>query len=281
MTAKRLTFHISHNTTPEAVKTVLTFCRDGRVTFDHLARELGRKVETVQHIIPLLRQLGLVEPNQLALTDTGIAFHHLNEQTSSFLPEAVHHVLYTTHVFDKGRRLSWAYAEVVDALWASGSVLLDVKAKAQLVGKVVQEAEQAFGVPVEQIAFSTNSINGVLNWLRALDPPTVTNTRKQNSFSRRYFCAPIIFLWAVDFLYRAEEKPHGIRIFLTPERIERLCKLCVLDPSGLDNVLMLAKKTSDYDHGGFFDYGTEGGFGRWILLVRPCPVPTLPGEVKC
>jgi len=64
-----------------------------------------------------------------------------------------------------------------------------------------------------------------------------------------------------------------VRMFLTPERIEWLSKLCVLDPSGLDNVLMMAKRVSDYDRGGVFDYGTEGGFGRWILLARPCPVP--------
>lgn len=70
--------------------------------------------------------------------------------------------------------------------------------------------------------------------------------------------------------------PYGVRMFLTPERIEQLCKLCVLDPSGLDNVLMMTKRTSDYDRGGIFDYGTEGGFGRWLLLARPCPVPMLP-----
>jgi hypothetical protein len=39
---------------------------------------------------------------------------------------------------------------------------------------------------------------------------------------------------------------------------------------------MMTKRTSDYDRGGVFDYGTEGGFGRWVLLTRPCPVPTLP-----
>jgi hypothetical protein len=62
-------------------------------------------------------------------------------------------------------------------------------------------------------------------------------------------------------------------MFLTPERIEWLSKLCVLDPSGLDNVLMMTKRTSDYERGEVFDYGTEGGFGRWILLARPCPMP--------
>lgn len=280
MRTKGLPFHIQQNTTPEILKAILARCVNGKTSISQLAQGLNRQVGTVQHIVSFIRQLGLLEPRHLGLTAKGVAFHRLNEHRPSLLPEAVHYCLYTAHVFEPMIRFSWAYSVVVDALWTSGSRVLDSKGKAQLVGTVVQQAEHAFGVPVEHIAFSHNSIRGVLNWLQALDPPVVTNTGKQHSFRRRYFCCPVTFLWAVDFLYRADEKAHGVRMFLTSERIDRLCKLCVLDPSGLDNVLMMAKRTSDYDHGGLFDYGTEGGFGRWILLVRSCPVPTLPEEIE-
>jgi len=155
--------------------------------------------------------------------------------------------------------------------------MLNGQTMAELVGMVVDEALQKFDVPVEKIAFSHNSVRGVLNWLRALEPPVMEHNDKSNRFRRRHFCHPAVFLWAVDFIYCAHGTAHGVRVFLTPERVEQLCKLCVLDPSGLENVLMMTKRTSDYERGGIFDYGTEGGFGRWILLTRPCPMPTLLG----
>jgi len=146
---------------------------------------------------------------------------------------------------------------------------------------VVQEAQQTLGIPEDRIAFSINSVRGALNWLGALSPQVVRPLGRANSvsFSRRFYCEPATFLWAVDFLYRFEGKPYGVRLFLTPERVERLCKLCILDPSGLHNVLLYTKNRSDYDRGGVFDFGTEGGFGQWILLTRPCEVPSLPEDV--
>ncbi|MGQ9631037.1 MAG: hypothetical protein ACUVXI_12120 [bacterium] len=278
MTAKAPPFHIQQNTTPEVLRVLLVRCRDGYATTNDLAQELGMRLGTVQHIIPFVRQAGLLEAVRLVLTDTGIAFHHLIQYSSAMLPEAMHHLLYTAHTFDKAKRFSWAYARVVEALWASGERLLDGEAMAQLVGMVVNEAAQEFDVPVEQIAFSRHSIRGVLNWLRALEPTVITppSGRTGEGFRRRYFCPVPAFLWAVDFLYRVSNTAYGVRVFLTPERLEQLCRLCVLDPSGLDNVLMVAKRMSDYERGGAFDYGTEGGFGRWILLARPCSVPSLP-----
>lgn len=280
MKVKALPFHIQQNTTPEVLRRILGCCHSGHMTTVELAQELGMSVGTVQHIIPFIRQAGLLEVNRLALTSMGIAFYRLSEQSSTLLPEAMHNLLYTLHHDDKGKHFSWAYAKVVDALWMSGERKLDGEAMAQLVGMVVEEAAQKFNIPVEQIAFSGDSIRGVLNWLRALDPPVVTNEGKTNKFRRRYFCPIPAFFWGLDFLYRINKIAYGVRMFLTSECIEQLCKVCVLDPSGLENVLMMAKRISDYERGGVFDYGTEGGFGRWLLLASSCPVPKLPEGVK-
>ena len=276
MRGKALPFHIQQNTSPEVLRAILARCYDGRVTISDLAQELAMCLGTVQHIVPFVRQSGLLNSTGLSLTDLGAQFYHFSQQSPDMLAEAMHHLLYTAHTFDPTKRFSWAYARVVDALWARGDCILDRQTTAELVGMVVEEASQKFGVPVEKIAFSHNSVRGVLNWLRALEPSVIEREDKSNRFRRRHFCSPSVFLWAVDFIYRAHCTAHGVRMFLTPERIEQLCKLCVLDPSGLENVLMMVKRTSDYDRGGVFDYGTEGGFGRWILLTRPCPVPTFP-----
>ncbi|MBI3950592.1 MAG: hypothetical protein HY314_09075 [Acidobacteria bacterium] len=268
-------FHVEHNARPEIVRVILHCARNGDK--ERLAVETGKSLRTIERMLPMIRQMGLLhDGNTFATTELGERVAMLIQQSPALFPEVVHHLLYTAHTFDETKRRSWAYARVVNALWGGGERALDGKAKAQLVGTVVDEAAQTFNIPIEQIVFSDDSVRGVLNWLRALDPPVVNSEGRTDLFHRRYFCPPPMFLWAVDFLYCASSVTYGVRLFLTLERIEQLCKLCVLDPSGLDNVLMMAKRMSDYERGGVFDYGTEGGFGRWLLLAHPCPVPMLP-----
>jgi hypothetical protein len=274
---KRLSFHIQQNLTAERLQAILEFGAEGTADMLQLSAKCGLAASVLERIVlPFVRQSGLLSASGLSLSRLGIQFSHLIHHSPALFPEAMHCLLYTMHVFDSAKRFSWAYARVVDALWASGECVLDGQATARLVGMVVDEASRAFSVPIEKIAFSRDSIRGVLNWLGALEPAVVARDDRVDRFRRRHYCPPPMFLWAVDFLYRAHCAAHGVRMFLTPERIDQLCKLCVLDPSGLENVLMMTKRTSDYDRGGIFDYGTEGGFGRWILLARPCPVPSLP-----
>ncbi|MCS7266249.1 MAG: hypothetical protein NZ805_15630 [Armatimonadetes bacterium] len=278
---KRLPFHIQQNLTAERLWVILCCGFDGTVDAAHIAEKCDLAVSVLEKVVlPFVRQLGLIRNTDFSLTDLGEQFYQLGKHSLILLPEAMHHLLYTLHHNDKGKHFSWAYAKVVDALWLSGERNLDGETMAQLVGMVVDEAVQTFNIPAEQIAFSRDSIRGVLNWLRALDPPVVTNEGKANKFRRRYFCPIPAFFWGLDFLYRINKIAYGVRMFLTSECIEQLCKVCVLDPSGLENVLMMAKRISDYERGGVFDYGTEGGFGRWLLLASPCPLPKLPEGVK-
>ena len=266
-------FHVEHNARPELVRIILRYAQDQ--DREQLTAETGKSWGTIQRMLPMLYEIGLLN-KPLATTGLGKQIAQIEQQLPVLFPEAIHHLLYTIHIFKKARR-SWAYAKVVDALWMSEERTLDGEAKSHLVGMVVEEASLEFDIPEEKIAFSHDSVRGVLNWLRALDPPVVIKEGKVDIFRRRHFCPVPSFLWAVDFLYRVTDTAYGVRLFLIPEHIERLCRACVLDPSGLDNVLMMTKRTSDYDRGGVFDYGTEGGFGRWILLTQPHPVPQLPG----
>jgi len=270
--ARRLAFHIQQNTTPKRVEAILRFAAgEGgeKVDKSALAADCGLAVSVLHKVVlPFVRQVGLLDSSYVTLTSLGEDLYHISVESSSLFAEAMHCVLYTNHTFDAGKRFSWAYAKVVDALWGSSERVLDGTTTAQLVGMVVDEAAQAFEIPVEQVAFSKKSVRGVLNWLRALDPPVAQRQGKHETFRRRYFCPIPTFLWGMDFLYRLNETPYGIRLFLTEERIEQVCKLCVLDPSGLDNVLAMAKRMYDYERGEFFDYGTTGGFGRWVLLSK-------------
>jgi len=273
---RRLSLHIQHNLIPERLQVVLHAAASGSGDIVHVASECRLSVSVLERVVlPFVRQSGLLDANGLSLTELGSRLHRLSMQSSIMFAEGMHQLLYTLHYFDTTKYFSWAYARIVDALWTSGKRMIDGWTMAQLVGAVVEDAAQTFGVPVEKIAFSRDSVRGVLNWLRALDPPTIIRNGKIDVFQRRYFCPELAFLWAVDFLYRVSNTTYGVRMFLSPERAEILCRVCVLDPSGLENVLMSAKRTSDFDRGGVFDYGTEGGFGRWILLARPHPVPSV------
>lgn len=269
--AKRIAFHIQHNTTPKRLAAILRFVAGSRGTADKsaLAADCGLAVSVLDKaVLPFVRQIGLLDTSHASLTPLGQELHRTARGSSSLLAEAMHHLLYTSHAFDASKRFSWAYEKVVDALWWDGERALDGATKAQLVGMVVDEAAQTFEIPARKVAFSKRSVQGVQNWLRALDPPVAQREGRHETFLRRYFCPVPTFLWAMDFLYRLNDAPYGIRLFLTEERIELVCRLCVLDPSGLDNVLAMAKRTYDYERGGFFDYGTTGGFGRWVLLSK-------------
>lgn len=278
MTSGSSPFHIQQNTTPNVLRAILLSCGYEQVTISELAETLDMNVGTIQHIIPFIRQSGLLSSKgkNLILTELGKQFLRLNEQIPALFPEAMHHLFYTLHNFDQSKRFSWAYARLVNALWSSCERRLDKQSETQLVGMIIEDAAQTLGVPVDQIAFSLDSIRGALNWLRSLDPPVVVTGSGETIFQRRYFCSAFVFLWAVDFFYRQSETPYGVRMFLTTDLEEQLCRICVLDQSGLDNVLMMTKRTTDYEKGGFFDYGTQGGFGKWILLAYPCSVPTIP-----
>jgi len=270
---KQITFHVQQNTTPERLKRILRFVAgDERAAANKsaLAIECGLAVSVLDKVVfPFVRQTGLLDSLHGSLTPLGQEVHRVSEDSPSLFAEAIHYILYTSYSFDASKRFSWAYAKMVDTLWRSGERVLDGTVTAQLVGMIVDEATQTFEVPVEKVAFSRKSVQGVLNWLRALDPPGIQHEGNHEVFRRRYFCPIPAFLWAVDFLYRLNETPYGVRLFLSEERVEQICKLCVLDPTGLDNVLALSKRIYDYERGSFFDYGTTGGFGRWVLLAKP------------
>lgn len=136
MTSRSSPFHIQQNTIPNVLRVILSRCEYGQATISELAKALDVKVGTAQHIIPFVCQLGLLSSKGkgLTLTELGKQFLKLNEQMPALIPEAMHHLLYTLHIFDKSKRFSWAYARLVDTLWSSCERKLDRESETQLVG---------------------------------------------------------------------------------------------------------------------------------------------------
>lgn len=274
------TFHIHHNLSPNRLRVVLSGLKEGH-SLTMLAAQCGLSAAVLQRVlIPAIRQLGFLEASGYQVNEWGKRFLSLSTRFPYWFPEAAHLWMYTVHSQDHARGISWAYAQIVDILWAAGEQILDGLALLHLASSVIERASRALGLPTDSIAFSDRSVRGALNWLQDLTPPVITLQGKKRIFRRRFFCPEMTFLWAVDFLYRSLSISFGVRVSLSPERLEQLCRLCVLDPSGVDNVLAAAKRFSDYDRGGLFDFGTEGGWGRWILLARHLPISYLPEEVE-
>lgn len=280
MRRKQQSLHISHNLSPKRLQIILSGLYEGR-DYASIAAQCGISANLLQKVlIPTVRQMGFLEASGRQLSDRGKKFLQLANRFPERLPEALHLWLYTAHRHGCADGVSWAYAQVVDSLWTFREQILNNLAISQLASIVVERASWALSLPIEEIAFSARSIRGALNWMQGLNPPVLVWQGGKRIFRRRFFCPELTFLWAVDFLYRSLSIPFGVRIPLSSERLEKLCRLCLLDPSGIDNVLRMTRRFSDYNRGGLFDFGTEGGLGRWILLARPLLVPLLPEEVS-
>jgi len=267
---KKLTLHLQQNTTLERVSSILYFFSNQETDLEQLATTCQVGVPVLQKLIfPFLRSISIIsKQNPPQLTQLGKVAADIQQSNPELLGDFLHLVIYSLHLEEPDKRFSWAYATVVQQLWVRKEVIVSPAEKKSLVGEVIETASHKFELPSSEIAFSDSSVAGVLNWLRSLSPTVLESEGKLERFSRRYFCTAPILLKAVDTIYRQLQRTYGVKIFLREDIQERLCQILLLDPSGLDNTLDNAKHTYDYDQGGLFDWGYEGGYGQWVMLSQ-------------
>ncbi len=267
---KRLTIHLQQNTNLERVVAILEFLNSPQTDIEQLAAICQLGVTVLQkNVFPFLRNLSILDKkNPPGLTPLGKVAADIQQSNLSLLGDFLHLLLYQLHLEEPDKRFSWAYATVVQKLWLRKEVVLSPAEKKSLVSEVIETAAYKFELPYSEIAFSDSSVAGVLNWLRSLSPIVIESQGKYENFSRRYFCAAPVLVKAVDTTYKQLQRTYGVKILLREEIQERLCEMLMLDPSGLDGTLDNAKRTYDYDQGGFFDWGYEGGYGQWVMLTQ-------------
>jgi len=268
---KRLPFHIQHNTTPAVITKTLRFPTNEQITPETLSSALGCAKGTAEKVIaPSLRQIGILEGWRLS--EFGERLRVLGQSYPDLLAEALHVHLYTLHWHQPDAYFSFAYATICDWLWERGTWVLDGRGKAELVGVVVNAAAERYGVDASQIAFSLNSVHGAINWLKALNPSVITRDQKSGRFSLREACPVQTLLWSIDALYHHPQwrRDYWVRIILDDRRLTQLCKICLVDLDGLEKMLEFAVRTCSR-----LRVGTEGGFGRWLVLTEPIPVGML------
>lgn len=271
---KKLTFHLQQNTTLSRVAVILEkFSTQPSVQptdIEELAVLCNLGATVLQkNVFPFLRNLSILDKQtQGGLTTLGQAATALHQSNPELMGDFFHLLIYQLHLDDPNKRFSYAYATVCQQLWQRKEVVLTPGEKKAIVGEVISQAAVEFALSTNEIAFSDSSIAGVLNWLRSLSPGVIKSEGKSEYFSRRYFCAAPIFIKAVDTIYRQRQQILGTKILLREDIKNDICQMLLLDPSGLDGALDNAKCTYDYDQGGLFDWGYEGGYGQWLLLTK-------------
>lgn len=270
--AKRLTLHLQQNTTLERVAAILDFIENNpQNDLEELASICNLGLAVLQkNVFPFLRNISILErqTKSPSLTPQGTVAADILRKHPDLLGEFFHSLIYQLHLQEPNKRFSWAYATVVQKLWARQEVILSMPEKKALVGETIESASLQYQQPTSDIAFSDTSIAGILNWLRTLSPPVIEPQGKSEVFSRRYFCSAPVVVKSIDSIYKQQQRTYGVKIFLKEEIKDSICQMLVLDPSGLEGSLDNAKRTYDYDCGGFFDWGYEGGYGQWISLTK-------------
>lgn len=267
---KRLTLHLQQNTTLERVAAIVEFLNSQETDFEQLSATCQLGGSVLQKVVfPFMRSISIISKNNPPeLTPLGKVAAGIQQSNPDLLGDFLHLLIYHLHLEEPDKRFSWVYATVVQQLWGRKEVVLSPTEKKHLVGEVIEAASQKFELSTSEIAFSDSSVAGVLNWLRSLSPIVLESEGKFSRFSRRYFCAAPVLLKAVDTIYKQSGRTYGAKILLREDIQERLCQMLLLDPSGLDNILDNAKRTYDYDQGGLFDWGYEGGYGQWVMLTQ-------------
>ncbi len=264
-------FHVRHNARPMLVKELLEILGDDleERTLDgilHLGARKGFEIGTAmlsqqslkENPLQTARDLGLVEEQQLALTDLGHDLLALLRKKPSAWGDVMHGLFYgrwspehpTEHCF------SWSYRTMCERLWDAGNRSID---RGQLVSQVVELAMQQF--TTNRVSFSKDSVRGVLQWLAEIRPPVLDKESKL--FSRRSFCPPESLALAIDFLYGLEGVDYQTNLLLGHEKQETVCKFCLLEPTAFDAVLDWA--IGQYP---FLQQGSRGGWGRYVVLTR-------------
>lgn len=259
-----LNFHVRHEVTPERVTEVFRNVAQG-FPFDHVtqsARQVSR-----------LRKLGLIEGagDDPQLTPLGESLARVTEAQPQPTFDLMHYLHYTLWSEEEPMKngFSWTYRALCGQLFEENERKLTHQylesTVTHLMGSIRESPHFAGAVPVETkkgaVSLSTDSLNGVRKWLEALRPPVIEN----DTFTRRYFCPPELLLLALGWVARRTEAEIDIDMLLTQKRRELLCRVCLLDPTGLDRTLdwMLPLCPEVAEPG-----TRTGAYGRFVRLHK-------------
>jgi hypothetical protein len=262
--ASEFVFHI-RNAHPEDMTTALAVLvsypgLNTVVEIVDKAESMGFSVRDQQRFEALMtaRALNLVNAERNVLTDKGRTITAIEMNNPDLFADIVHGLQYT--LWDKSvpevNCFSWTYMTFCRMLWYNGTS--EINNRRDIASRVEAAAREMFDR--SDIALSPKSIGGALLWLSQLRPEVI---KGDDSFERRHFCPPELFLLAVDFIYRLEGSDYGSNLLLNDTVRDEICQVCLLEPSSFERVLDYAIAQFDY-----LEKGMGGGWGRYLTLYR-------------
>ena len=264
--------HIRHQVTPTYVSEMLDLFRvvencDSIESRMAAADELGLTIGTFKSergtfsdILEIMRKMGLLY--KFRSTEKAAQINTVYRSNRMLLPELFHFILFTGAWAEQRDGIHWGYRCVCSILWQMAPTVID---RQRIASQVTDRAVERFGY---RPPYSINSVDGVLNWLRVLEPAVIRENGGLH-FERRGFCPPELLLLGIDDLYRRNGVSYQSNLPLDTEARQYLLELCLLESESLERVLSWC--TSQFD----ILTADSTGAGPFLLLRRPVTLDDL------
>lgn len=242
--AEKLAIHIPPEANPsDAIKLVRTLA-EGNYAFD-TASDLLKFVDRTEDVgartelTSILTQLGLLhrnDDNKLVLSPLGYTFAKFPEDLYG---EFLHMMFYQGWIESQPQIFlpSWAYRKTCNDYWNIAEIELSSDYLDRQVAEIIGSAEEIFTALGVQnfagISFSRKSLRGAFGWLKALNPPVISD----DHFERRGYCPPETLLLAIGFALRDDPDAIDVDILLSAQLQEDICRACLLDPDYFEQTL--------------------------------------------
>lgn len=277
-------FHVEHNVKPDTITKILPIFTNGHsFTRTEIYRMLpiglwpqsGEKVKInyLNKNIYVLNIFQLISKN----TDQTFCITTLGRKMLDFLShdrklffDIMHFLYYSTWIKDHKQTFSWTYKQICDLIWEQNSNNIDSK---KILNGVYNSASSAFNN--SSMSLSSYAIEGVRNWLLALDPPLI---KKENGkiikTTERDHCSPELLLLAIDLFYTKNNIGYGTPILMTNNKKEEIAKACLVNRESISNLIDLSVNMF-----GHILKWQSSTWGRSLILSKKVDILGL-GEVK-
>ena len=258
----RVEFHVDHNVKPKHIEEILFFFRNGIfLNKRDLMSELNRIGHNIhpRHLsknLSILRYFGILkfENDSFTITKIGLSIQRQLNFNKDIFYDLMHYLYYTTWDFSNQNTIyfSWSYKNICNLLWESKSSKVNRK---RLAGELLILAHEKFGS--KAISISHEAITGVFNWVKALNPPFIEDTKINKLGNGKKHCSLELFVLAIDYLYHLLDLNYKTPILVDDFKKELICKLCLLKESNFNNMFSLTLKTFKFVQKHYGEWGTS------------------------